>query len=242
MIALQRDATVWTVTLNRPDKANALTPGMLARLDEIFSDAAMTDSLRCLVITGAGDKVFCAGADLTAARASGNFTTNPIWEQVSARLAALPCLTICALNGTLAGGGFGIALACDLRISVPAARFFYPVLRNGFLPQPSDVVRMNELIGPARTSLILLAARKLSADQALSFGLIDLIIDAQDMDRTIVSLAEAVCNSPAAPVAAIKALIRRGGNQPVASDARAAVYQQDEDALARLRSYMRYES
>jgi len=235
MILVEEKPGIWTVTLNRPDKANALTPEMLEQLDAVFRRAAATDNLRSLVITGAGDKVFSAGADLGAARGSGNFTTSPIWEQVSSRLAALPCLTICALNGTLAGGGFGVALACDLRISAPHARFFYPVLRNGFLPQPSDVARMKELIGPARTSLILLTGNPLSADQALAFGLVDLIVDEDRIDQTIDMLTEAACNSTGAALIAIKALIRHSDPADLAEDARAAVHQQDEDAIARLR-------
>lgn len=159
------------VTLNRPDKANALTAAMLTDLRAIFQDSEDT---RALILTGAGDKVFSAGADLEEAHAG--LATSPLWEQVSSALASLPCLTIAALNGTLAGGAFGMALACDIRLSTPRAKFFYPVAKLGFLPQPSDPARLSALIGPARTKLILLASEKLTATEALSFGLIDRIL------------------------------------------------------------------
>ena len=101
---------------------------------------------RALILTGRG-RVFSAGADLGAARAG--LATSPLWEELSAAIADLPCMTVAALNGTLAGGAFGMALACDLRIAVPEAKFFYPVMKLGFLPQPSDPGRLAALVGPA---------------------------------------------------------------------------------------------
>ncbi|MDQ7079404.1 MAG: enoyl-CoA hydratase/isomerase family protein [Paracoccaceae bacterium] len=235
MIRLEKTANRWTITLDRADKANALTRDMLARLDEIFLEAAGAEELRTVVITGAGDKVFCAGADLAEARQDPLFTTDPIWERVSSRLAGLPCLTICALNGTLAGGGFGLALACDLRIAVEGAGFFYPVLKNGFLPQPSDVRRMKRLIGPARTGMILLAAQRITSAQALAWGLIDAVENAGRMRETISNLAEAG-EENARGLIAIKALIRQDGLSPEINRAAIdAVYNNDPAALERLR-------
>ena len=173
MIDCSRTDGLWTVTLNRPDKANSLTAGMLGRLAEIAGEAEADPQIRALILTGAGDTVFSAGADLQEARAG--LATSPLWERVSGGIAALPCLTVAALNGTLAGGAFGMALACDLRIAVPHARFFYPVASLGFLPQPSDPGRLVALMGPARAKLLLLGGQKLSADEALAFGLVDRI-------------------------------------------------------------------
>ncbi len=173
MIDCVTEDGLWTVTLNRPDKANSLTADMLSRLVDIVSEARVDPQLRALILTGAGDKVFSAGADLDEARAG--LATSPLWEQLSGGIAGLPCLTVAALNGTLAGGAFGMALACDLRIAVPHARFFYPVAKLGFLPQPSDPGRLVALLGPARAKLVLLGGQKLSSDEALGFGLIDRI-------------------------------------------------------------------
>ena len=145
MIELTRDGALWNVTLNRPEKANSLTADMLSKLIDITDEAA--SEAKVLVLTGAG-KVFSAGADLDEARAG--LATSPLWEALSGKIASLPCLTIAALNGTLAGGAFGMALACDIRLSDPGAKFFYPVMKLGFLPQPSDPKRMAALIGSAR--------------------------------------------------------------------------------------------
>lgn len=199
MIQTHRDGDLLTVTLDRPDKANALTTDMLTEL----IDAVRTASdAKAMILTGSG-KVFCAGADLDAAKAG--LATSPLWEELSGAVAALPCLTIAALNGTLAGGGFGMALACDLRIATPHAKFFYPVMKLGFLPQPSDPIRMRALIGPAQTKRILMAGQKLDAATAHHIGLInDISEDPVNLAR---DWATDALSASATHVAAIKALI-----------------------------------
>ncbi len=184
MIELQKQGGLWQVTLNRPDKANSLTRDMLQQLVAVASDARGV--AKVLVITGTG-KVFSAGADLEQARSG--LATSGLWEQLSGTIASLPCLTIAALNGTLAGGAFGMALACDLRVAVDDARFFYPVMRLGFLPQPSDPVRLQALVGPARSRMILMAGQKIGADEALSWGLVDRVVARADLADSVRALA-----------------------------------------------------
>ena len=191
MIELKRDDAIWIVTINRPDKANSLTHDMLSELADIMESA---QSARAVILTGQG-RVFSAGADLDEARAG--LATSDVWERLSGAIAALPGMSIAALNGTLAGGAMGMALACDLRIAVPAAKFFYPVMKLGFLPQPSDPKRMQALIGPARTKLILLGGQKIEAAEALSFGLIDRIVDGDALIETAHMLcADVVVGKP----------------------------------------------
>ncbi|APX12980.1 enoyl-CoA hydratase/isomerase family protein [Tateyamaria omphalii] len=175
MITIDRTDPIWTITINRPDKAGALTEQMLIDLRDAARDAK---DAAAVILTGTG-KVFSAGADLDAARAG--LATSPLWEELSGALAALPGLTIAALNGTVAGGATGMALACDMRIAVPSAKFFYPVMKLGYLPQPSDPPRMAALIGPARTKMIFLAGQKITAAQALGFGLVDDIVEDGDV-------------------------------------------------------------
>ncbi|RYI21033.1 MAG: enoyl-CoA hydratase/isomerase family protein, partial [Acetobacteraceae bacterium] len=133
MIKVQTSSDCCWVTLARPDKANALTEEMLQSLALAATDAAST--AKVLILTGEG-KVFSAGADLDGMKAG--LGLSPAWEAASSAIAAFPGLSIAALNGTLAGGAMGAALACDLRIAVPTASFFYPVMRLGYRPQPSD--------------------------------------------------------------------------------------------------------
>jgi enoyl-CoA hydratase/carnithine racemase len=169
MIRVQDQGGARVLLLDRADKANALTQDMLAALDAAVAQAA-ADGVAVLVLTGAG-RVFSAGADLDGmAQGLGHA---PEWEVLSARIAAYPGLTVAALNGTLAGGAFGMALACDLRVAVPGAEFFYPVMKRGYLPQPSDPARLAALVGPSRARMILLAGQRIKADQALDWGLVD---------------------------------------------------------------------
>ena len=190
MIALDRDEGIWTVTIDRPEKANSLTHDMLAQLATIAEDAQQA---RAFILTGKG-KVFSAGADLEEARAG--LAVSDVWERLSSAIAALPGISIAALNGTMAGGAMGMGLACDLRIAVPSAKFFYPAIKLGFLPQPSDPPRMAKLIGPARTKLILLAGQKIDASEALAFGLVDRIVEPDALIDTARSLAQDCCAAP----------------------------------------------
>lgn len=203
MIGVEVNDGLWTLTLNRPDKANALSRLMLAELDAALQRLAAQNP-RAVVLTGAG-AVFSAGGDL--AELSSGLSQDPLWPQVTGRLAGLPCLTIAALNGTVAGGAMGVALACDLRLSVPGATLFYPVLQRGVVPQAGDVARLRGLVGPARAKMILLAGARIPADQARDWGLVDEIVPPDGLLARATALAgSAMAADPSLP-AAIKALI-----------------------------------
>ncbi len=203
MIRLQIEGGLWVVTLDRPDKANSLTGAMLAELRDILRRAA-AEGAAALVLTGAG-KVFSAGADLDEARAG--LATSGLWEEVSGAMAGFPGLSIAALNGTLAGGAMGMALACDLRLGVPGAKLFYPVMRLGFLPQPSDPARLVALVGPARAKLILMAGAKVEAEEALGWGLLDRVVAPEALLAVARGLAADVLAAKPGHAAAIKAMI-----------------------------------
>ena len=201
MIRLDRDGPVWVLTLDRPDKANSLTRAMLVQIRDAAAEAEQA-GIAAFVLTGAG-RVFSAGADIEAARAG--LATDGVWEEVSARIARLPCLTVAALNGTLAGGAFGMALACDLRLAVPGASFFYPVMKLGFLPQPSDPGRLTALVGPARAKMILMAGQKIDAETALAWGLVDRLVPAE----ALLDEARALTEAPSAAPEHIRRTIKR---------------------------------
>lgn len=202
MILTSTQGGLVTLTLNRPEKANALTQAMLADLDRAVAQA-VEGGAKAILLTGAG-KVFSAGADL-AGMAAG-LGDAPEWESLSARLATAPCLTIAALNGTLAGGAFGMALACDLRICVPGAEFFYPVMKRGYSPQPSDPKRLAALVGPARAKMILLAGARIGAEEALVWGLVNRIAPPEGLMQTALDMAADVLAATAEHGRALKAM------------------------------------
>ena len=208
MIEITRDGPVTTLTLQRPDKANALPADVLSGLADAVEGAG---DARALILTGAG-KVFSAGMDLEAAR--DGLATSPVWERLSGAIAAFPGLSIAALNGTVAGGAMGMVLACDLRVAVPGARFFYPVMKLGFLPQPSDPARLAALVGPARAKLILMAGQKIDAEQALSFGLLDEVVTDGDVMARAHALTADVVAAELAHAKAIKALCTDPDHMP----------------------------
>ena len=202
MIQLEKDDDLWIVTLNRPEKANSLTEAMLTELAEIAEAAQET---RVLILTGAG-RAFSAGMDLEAAKSG--LPTSPVWERLSSAIAALPGLSIAALNGTVAGGAMGMVLACDLRLAVPGANAFYPVMKLGFLPQPSDPARLVRLVGPSRAKMILMAGQKISTDDALAWGLFDRIVEPGNLMQTARDMAADTLTATPEHVAGIKGLCR----------------------------------
>ena len=202
MIDLAKSNGIWTIIINRPEKANSLTLEMLNELALIIESAG---DAKAVIITGAG-KIFSAGADLDQARKG--LAVSDIWERLSGAIENLPCLTIAVLNGTLAGGATGMALACDIRIAVPTAKFFYPVMKLGFLPQPSDPKRMTALIGPARTKLILMGGQKITASEALDFGLVERLVEPEELMDHAYDLCHGVMNARPEIAQGIKAMCR----------------------------------
>ena len=202
MITLEKENGLWIVTIDRPDKANSLTEAMLENLAEIAEDATQA---RALILTGAG-RVFSAGMDLEAAKTG--LPTSPVWERLSGAISALPGLSIAALNGTVAGGAMGMVLACDIRLAVPTAKAFYPVMKLGFLPQPSDPMRLSKLVGPARAKLILMGGHKTTAEEALNWGLFDQLVTSEELLNSARNLASDTLGASPEHAAAIKALIR----------------------------------
>ncbi|MBO9452216.1 enoyl-CoA hydratase/isomerase family protein [Tropicibacter sp. R16_0] len=207
LILTQRDGACLTVTVNRPDKANSLTTEMLVLLRDIFRKAATDDDLRAIIMTGAGDRVFCAGADLNTLYDAQN-GPDP-WDEMAEALRAVPILTVAAINGPCIGGGMTLALGCDIRICVPEARFGYPVLKNNVLPGQYDVDTLQALIGPGRSAAILLGGDTVSAEDAAAWGLIDRLTPPEALQDTCRSLCATALAAEGAHLKTLKSMLRR---------------------------------
>jgi len=239
MIKISKTAFRWTITLNRTNKANAINMEMLRELNSILDAAKKEEQLRSLIFTGEG-KVFSAGADLDAVKKNNEITTTTQWEELSEKIANIPCLTLAALNGTLAGGAFGMVLACDLRISTPEANFFYPVLENNILPQPNDIERMVDIAGISTAKLILLAGQKISAQKALETNLIDQITEKEAFISTIDSLCSIAESNDGISLLAIKRLFQGKYNSTIKKDALLAVFEKNDAAIKRLKELKKF--
>lgn len=202
MIRVEESDGLVTIRLDRPAKRNALTREMLGELVTAVDHAR--EEAAALVITGAGP-VFCAGADL--GQIAGGLDTDPLWEELSGRIAALTIPTLAALNGSVAGGGFGMMLACDVRIAVPEATFFWPVVSNGLKPRPSDPVRLAQLVGPGRARLMLLTGERIGAEEARTFGLVDRVVPSQTLLEEARRLLAPALAARREHVAGLKAMV-----------------------------------
>ncbi len=204
LIQCDRGDGIWRVSIARPKKANALTEDMLQQLSDIFGQVKLEGDLKVLVITGAGDRVFCAGADLSEL---SNYTvdqSDTLWDDMANTLAMLPILTIAKINGPCIGGGLTLALSCDIRIAVRESVFEYPAHKNNVLPGNQDFERLRQLIGPGRTATLLLGGLRIDASEAHSWGLIDRLSDRESLDLEVDSLCEAALAGPKSHLGLLK--------------------------------------
>ncbi|MBT3339402.1 MAG: enoyl-CoA hydratase [Planctomycetes bacterium] len=214
----RRGSTAW-LTLNRPKSANSLSRETVASLRALLSDLARDKSIWIIVITGAGDRVFCAGADLKERR---EMTQNEVSETVQGlrdlmdEIAAMPQPVLAAMNGGAFGGGLELALACDLRLLNAGSSVGLTETSLAIIPGAGGTVRLPRLVGAARAKELILTARRVQADEALKIGLVHELAPADE----VVSAAEAFVarlseNGPIALQAA-KSAIDGGLDLPVA--------------------------
>lgn len=187
-----RDGILW-ITFQRPQARNALTFGMYERLAQLCREMPTDGSVRAVVISGAGDKAFAAGTDMTQFRAFETPQDALDYEhQIDTVLEAVercPVPTIAALNGACTGGGGSIAAACDVRIASASLKFGFPIGRTlGNCLAAGNLARLSELIGAGRVREIIFTARLIEADEALSIGLVSEVLP--DNDTMMVRAAE----------------------------------------------------
>jgi enoyl-CoA hydratase/carnithine racemase len=193
--------------LNRSDKANMLNFEMLQTLKAHFAAAAREPTLRALVLTGTGERVFCSGAEVVESKRQG-YIQSVLWDEVGEALNALPLLTIALINGHCIGRAMTLMLGCDIRVGVPQARFSYPVLQEGSLPGAQDMERLRALIGPGRGSALLLGGQRIHGERALNWGLVDYMVERPALGNLAASLSLVATQSEAEHLAEIKRLCR----------------------------------
>lgn len=192
---------VATVTLNRPERMNALSRTMMGDLERVFFDIARRDPLQCLILTGAGGRAFCAGADIreragASPRGVATYVELDRTRRLFRVIEQFERPTIAAIDGVALGGGLELALCCDLRIGSPAARVGLTELRLGAIPAAGGTQRLPRLIGQGRAKEMLLLADIVSAEEALRLGVLNrvvasdrLLAEAREIASRIASLA-----------------------------------------------------
>jgi len=201
------------LTLNRPQAMNALS-GELARALLAALRAAEADAaVRAVIVTGAGERAFCAGADLKERAA---MSPDQKWQQSLALRAVneavwrSPKAVIAAVNGWCLGGGFELALHCDLRLACGEARFGWPEMTLGSYPGAGGAVVLPRLIGPAAAKSLFLTARRIDAAQAQALGLLEEVVPQAGLLDAALELAEAVARTSPLGLAAVKRVLNEG--------------------------------
>ena len=200
VVAVKLDAGVLTAMIDRPQQRNALNAEVNAGLLAAIERAASDDEVRVLVVTGAGDKAFCAGADLGGLAPDAGATElhqgRALFADVLQGLRRLPKPVIARVNGAALAGGFGLALGCDLAVASETATFGTPEVKVGMWPYMISAVIMEHL-GPKRTMDLLLSGRRLTAAEALDWGLVNRVVPAEELDGAVADTAEQlVAHSP----------------------------------------------
>lgn len=202
--------------IERPGKHNALTravlDGLAACLDELEARRA-----RLLVVTGAGDRAFCAGTDLAELQGlsgEARMAKTVMARALLVRLSRSPVVSVAAINGLAYGGGLELAMACTLRIAAPGVSLSLPEVKLGLLPAYAGTQFLPALVGPARALEIMLTGRPVPADEALAIGLVHRVAagDAPLLDQAVAFGREVVRFSPTA-VAAIRRCVAAAGPQ-----------------------------
>jgi len=178
-VVVEKRGQITWVTLNRPDVRNALSRDVNQKLSEIAAELEQDNDIRAIVLTGTGDKAFCAGADLKERRGvpaseSGSYI-NAIAGAIS-DWGELRKPTIAAMNGSAYGGGLELAMACDFRILVEGSEVGLTEVRLGIMPGAGGTVRLPRLVGEARAKEMILLGRKISAARALEIGLVNHVV------------------------------------------------------------------
>jgi len=202
----QDDGVAW-VTLDAPGRRNAISNAMRGLLAEAFASLDADDSVRVAVLTGAGS-AFCAGVDLKEAGP-------PATERVVAPLESFGKPVVAAVNGPALGGGFELALACDVRVASTTATFALPEVRLGSLPGSGGTQRLARAISPAVAAKLVLTGQALDAESALRYGLVSDVVEPEDLVPFVGSLASTIAANAPLSLRAAKTALRAAAEQPL---------------------------
>lgn len=219
----KRTGPVAEILLNNPARHNALSLDMWERLATLLAELAADDSLRVLVLKGAGGKAFAAGADISrfeSERASQDAVRhyNTVAGEASARLYNFPRPTIALIRGHCIGGGVNLAVCCDMRIAASDATFSIPAARLGLGYGFAGVQRLAEVVGLPVAMEMFYTARRYSAEDAVRIGLANRMVAVNEIDFVVADTANAICENAPLTITAIKAIARELGKPGAARD------------------------
>lgn len=199
-IIVGRDGFVATITINRPEKLNAMTPEMASALVEAVDGFNRDDDVRCVILTGAGERAFCAGSDIRTLDdydTPWNFRNRPDYCDA---IRGLLKPSIAAVNGYAFGGGLETAMACDIRIAAETASFAAPEVKLGWIGGGGMAVNLAHAVGPSNAALMVMTGDPIDATTAERWGLVSRVVPQADLLTTAQSIAQSI--AARAPIAA----------------------------------------
>ncbi len=216
---VERSGHVAVVTLDRPP-VNALSLGVLAELEEVMADLNAAGDVRAVILTATGEKFFAAGADINQLPELDGPTgrqLNHRFQTAFNQVAAFPQPVIAAVNGLALGGGSELALAADIRIASERASFGLPEARLGLIPGGGGTQRLPRLLPPGKAKELMFTGRRLSAAEALQWGLVEQVVPPAELLPVAIALAEEIARQAPVAVRMIKAAVNGGLDRPLAA-------------------------
>ncbi len=200
-ILYEQEGRVATITINRPEKLNALNLSVRKEIAHLLDQLAVDDSVGCLIVTGAGEKSFISGSDLTElAKMSPlevHHFANTMGQQLYARFEALNIPVIAMINGLCLGGGLEVAMACDIRIAAESAKFGQPEINLGIIPGSGATQRLPQLVGQGIAREMIYAGDIISADAAVCRGLVNSSHPLSELQEYTMTLAKKIASKSA---------------------------------------------
>ena len=217
-ILYERHDQVAIIRLNRLEKFNALSREMTLALSQIFANLDQQPELCAIILTGSGDKAFCAGTDITELAGLDDDQAREVSERGQSlcnQIESCGVPVIAAVNGIAAGVGCKLALACHLRIAAASAQFSLPETKLGAIPADGDTQRLDREIGEARALEMMLTGRVVSAEEALRFGLINRVAPAADLMAQAEALAQEIAQLAPLAIRACLDAVTQGTQLPL---------------------------
>jgi enoyl-CoA hydratase len=216
-VIFKKDGPVAYITINREETLNALNEIIMQRIDAIFRDLETDDSIIAVVITGAGEKAFIAGADVREIKEAGNGRTAFITkgQQVLSRVRTSTKIVIAAVNGYALGGGCELALACDFRIASENAKFGLPESTLGVMAGYGGTQLLTRLVGPGRAKYMMFSGAMLTAAEAYQFGLVDKVCGKTALMEEVDVLAKKIASCGPLSLKGTKRAIDEGIEMPL---------------------------
>lgn len=217
-VLLERKQNVGIITINRAEVRNALDKATWNRLKDAFSELEADPAVAAIIVTGAGDKAFVAGADLNSLKARTAVET--LYGETPAivtRIENITKPTIAAINGFALGGGLELAMACDIRICSKTAKLGQTEINVGILPGAGGTQRLSRLVGPAKAKEMIFTGKLITAEEAERIGLVNMVVEPQALMDAALTMACDIAAKSAITIQVAKQVVNQGLNADIAT-------------------------